>query len=121
MFTVTDVLLTAGVKFSVYAGREPRNVYVTAANQLIGSYRHLEALRASDNNYNGWDAHHVVEDDDLHRLGVARTHLRVSDQLCLLIPERAHVGRINSILRRENPTKYRAAPRYAALLQRHTR
>ena len=30
------------------------------------------------------------------------------DQLCVLLPERAHVGRVNSILRRENSTRYQA-------------
>jgi len=108
MFTVTDVLLTAGVKFSVYAGWQPGNVYITEANQLIGSYRDLEAFRASDNNYSGWHVHHVVEDDDLHRLGVSTHAPAYPNQLCVLIPERAHVGRINSILRRENPTRYHA-------------
>ena len=72
MFTVTDVLLTAGVKFSVYAGRVAGNVYITHANQLIGSYKDLEIFRTSDSNYSGWHVHHVVEDDDLYRLGVSK-------------------------------------------------
>jgi hypothetical protein len=103
-----DVLLTAGVKFSVYAGWPPGNVYATDANQLIGAYRDLQAFRASDSNYSGWQVHHVVEDDDLHCLGVSTHAPAYPDQLCVLIPERAHVGRINSILRRENPTRYHA-------------
>jgi hypothetical protein len=108
MFTVTDVLLTAGVKYSVYSGWPGGSIYITDANQLIGSYKDLEAFRASDNDYKGWHVHHVVEDDDLYRLGVSTYAPAYPNQLCVLIPERAHVGRINSILRRENPTKYQA-------------
>jgi hypothetical protein len=108
MFTVADVLLTAGVKFSVYTGWAGGDVYLTDANQLIGTYKNLEAFRASDSNYKGWHVHHVIEDDDLHRLGVTTHAPAYPDQLCVLIPERAHVGRVNSILRRENPTRYQA-------------
>jgi hypothetical protein len=111
MFNVTDILLTAGVKFSVYASYPAGNIYLTDANQLIGSYKNLQAFRQSASNYTGWHVHHIVEDDDLHRLGVT-THIPAyPDQLCVLIPERAHVGRINSILRRENPTRYQATGR----------
>ena len=35
MFTVPDVLLTAGVTFSVFTGWPAGNVYITDANQLI--------------------------------------------------------------------------------------
>ena len=108
MFSITAVLLTAGVKFSVYAGCPAGNVYLTDGNQLIGSYKNLEAFRAGDTAYAGWHVHHVVEDDDLQRLGVSAYAPAYPDQLCVLIPERAHVGRINSILRRENPTRYQA-------------
>ena len=108
MFMVTDILLSAGVSFSVYTGWAAGNVYITSANQLIGTYKNLDAFRKLDTNYAGWQAHHVVEDDDLHRLGGSTHAPAYEDQLCVLIPERAHVGRINSILRRENPTKYRA-------------
>jgi len=41
-------------------------------------------------------------------LGVSGHAPAYSDQLCVLLPERAHIGRINSILRRENSTKYQA-------------
>jgi hypothetical protein len=108
LFSVTEVLLTAGVKFSVYAGCPAGSVYLTNANQLIGTYKNLEAFRTGDGAYAGWHVHHVVEDDDLQRLGVSTHAPAYPDQLCVLIPERAHVGRINSILRRENPTRYQA-------------
>jgi hypothetical protein len=111
MFTVTEVLLTAGVKFSVYTGCPAGNVYLTDANQLIGAYKNLEAFRGYDRAYGGWHVHHVVEDDDLQRLGVSGHAPPYPDQLCVLIPERAHVGRINRNLRRENPTRYQASGR----------
>ena len=106
MFEVSDILLTAGVKFSVFTGWPAGNLYITTGNQLIGSYKNLNLFRKSTSNYTGWHVHHVVEDDDLQRLGVSSHAPAYEDQLCVLIPERAHVGRINSILRRENPTRY---------------
>jgi hypothetical protein len=111
MFAVTDVLLAAGVKFSVYTGYPFGNIYLSGANQLIGSYNNLKAFRKYDNAYKGWDVHHVVEDDDLQRLGVRAHAPAYPDQLCVLIPKQAHAGRINSILRRENPTRYEATGR----------
>jgi hypothetical protein len=108
MFTVQQVLLTAGVKFSKFAGCHAGNVYITSGHQLIGRYKDLEAFCKSTEDYAGWHVHHVVEDDDLNRLGVSGHAPTYADQLCVLFPERAHIGRINSVLRRENPTKYQA-------------
>jgi hypothetical protein len=39
----------------------------------------------------------------LDRLGISSLFPPEQDQICVLLPERAHVGRINSLLRRENP------------------
>ena len=111
MFNVTDVLLTAGVKFQVYPKWTAGNVYMTGANQLIGTFKNLGQFRDWDSSYKGWHRHHVVEDDDLQRLGVTISAPPYDDQLCVLLPERTHVGRINSILRRENPTKWQASGR----------
>ncbi len=104
MFTVSEVLLTAGVTFSAYPGWPAANVYLTENNQVIGSYRDLASFRAYETAYKGWHRHHIVEEDDLQRLGVANHAPAYEDQPCVLLPERAHVGRINSILRRANPT-----------------
>ena len=71
MFTVQQVLLTGGVKFSKYAGCHAGNVYITDGHQLIGKYKDLEAFRGTTEDYAGWHVHHVVEDDDLARLGVS--------------------------------------------------
>jgi hypothetical protein len=99
MFTVTEVLLTVGVKFHAY----PKGPPATYTNQLIGTFKNLGQFREWDSNYKGWHRHHVVEVDDLQRLGVAINAPPYDDQLCVLLPERAHVGRINAILRRESP------------------
>jgi hypothetical protein len=111
MFTVTEILLTAGVKFQVYPKWANGNVYMTDANQLIGTFKNLGQFRDSGISYKGWHCHHVAEVDDLQRLGVTISAPPYDDQLCVLLPERAHVGRINSILRRENPTKWQASGR----------
>jgi hypothetical protein len=112
MFTITEILLTAGVKYSVYTGWPAGNIYVTDANQLIGTWKDLDAYRKWDSKYGGdWQAHHVVEDDDLDRLGVRNHAAAYEDQLCVLLPKGAHEKRINSILRRENPTMYQATGR----------
>ncbi|HXT81831.1 MAG TPA: hypothetical protein VN702_19895 [Acetobacteraceae bacterium] len=108
MYTVPEILRTGRVKFRVFAGWSKGNVYVTKAGQLIGGYKNLGEYRDSDPNYKGWHCHHVVEADDLVRLGVVNHAPPYDEQLNVLLPERAHVGRINSILRKENPTRYQA-------------
>ena len=78
------------------------------------AYRNLQEPRRywdSEEAYKGWHCHHVVEADDLARLGVELFAPPYNDQLNVLLPEGAHVGRINSILRRENPTRYQATGR----------
>ncbi|MDT7953955.1 MAG: hypothetical protein RQ966_20875 [Acetobacteraceae bacterium] len=109
MFTVAEVLLTAGIPFTAFTPWPEGNVFLTKANQLIGGYKDLCRFRDRTASYKGWQSHHVVETDDLHRLGVASNAPSRDDQLCVLLPERAHIGRINSILRRENPTKWQAS------------
>lgn len=109
MYTVQNVLLIAGVKFSIFTRSAAGAVFLTGANQLVGTYAALRAYRASKRAYKGWQVHHVLEYDDLHRLGVQLSAPPYEEQFCVLIPKQAHVGRINSILRRENPTRYQAS------------
>jgi len=108
MYTIQEVLLIAGVSFSPYIPAKPGKVLITGANQLMSTYATLHAYQKSERDYKGWHAHHVLENDDLLRLGVHLSAPAYADQLCVLLPERAHVGRVNSILRRENPTRYQA-------------
>lgn len=101
--SVVQVLSLAGVLHERYARWPMGNVRLTAANQLIGTFDDLKRFRASDPHYLGWQAHHIVESQDLERLGVAARFPGRGQQICVLLPERAHIGRINGILRRQNP------------------
>ncbi len=103
MFSVSDVLLSAGVQHSVHYANPGCDVYLTKGNQLIGTFKGLADFRAFDSNYIGWHRHHIVEDQDWGRLGLNISVPPYEDQPCVLLPERAHVGRINSILQRYNP------------------
>jgi hypothetical protein len=78
-------------------------VYCTAAGQFIASYSDLKRFQSENRTYFGWHAHHIVESQDLQRLGVVDQSAPRNDQVCVLLPERSHIGRINSILRRQNP------------------
>jgi hypothetical protein len=91
MYTIPDILLVGGVSFQVYPKWAKGSVYLTEANQLVGTYRDLGEYRSSESNYKGWHCHHVVEADDLARLAVTNHAPSYDDQLNVLLPERAHV------------------------------
>jgi len=103
MYSVNLLLLRAGVRHERYSLWQPGTVFLTGANQLIGSYSDLRQFQQSDHNYFSWHAHHIVESQDLDRLGVSQSGPPREHQICVLLPERAHIGRINSILRAQNP------------------
>ena len=105
MTTVSGLLLLAGVKHASFRHPAVPGVFVTAGNQLIGTYTDLNRFRLTDKDYRGWHAHHVVEFQDIARLGVTRPVLAYEQQLCVLVPERAHLGRVNSILNSRNPNE----------------
>lgn len=109
---VAQVLITAAIKHQPFVMERNGTVIarllgvvVTTANQLLGSYADLKRFQRADSSgeYRGWQAHHIVEEQDLGRLGIAHLFPARDDQLCVLLPERAHIGRTNSILRRQNP------------------
>ena len=77
--------------------------------------------RYNTGEYRGWQAHHVVEKQDLGRLGVAHLFPPENDQLCVLLPERTHIGRINSVLRRQNPLGVQASARELLIPHGYTR
>ncbi|HEX6013210.1 MAG TPA: hypothetical protein VFY87_15700, partial [Geminicoccaceae bacterium] len=117
---VAQVMASARIKHEPFAMKRngvviarPAGVVMTAANQLLGSYADLRRFQVTDitGEYRGWQAHHVVEKQDLDRLGVAHLFPPENDQLCVLLPERAHIGRINSVLRRQNPLGVQAGAR----------
>ena len=109
MLTVSELLDRAGIKYEPYAPAKVLPVYLTLGNQLIGTYAVLESYRTLDGTpkgnhwHQGWQAHHVVEKQDLARLQVEHLAASSDDQLCVLLPERAHIGRINSRLRKLRP------------------
>lgn len=90
------------------------DVVCSRGNQLFGPYSSLETFRSVYRDklgrrpYDGWEVHHVVEDQDLHRLGIAQHFPVYRQQLCVILPRSAHVDRINNILRNRNPSRYSA-------------
>jgi len=107
MYTVTQVLSSAGVKFGKYSKFPAGGVFLTQSNQLIGTYSDLRRFQRSEPAYLGWEVHHIVEAQDLERLRVKYPPPPYELQICVLLPERAHTGRINSVLRSQNPTSVR--------------
>ena len=107
MSHVTEILISASIRFETMPGRP--GIYLTAANQLIGEYGVVRRLKTLDRVYNGWEAHHVVEKQDLDQLGVSKKAPPAKSQLSVLLPRAAHVERINNVLRNRNPSRYTAS------------
>lgn len=86
MYTVTQLLASSGVHYRRLPGSLD-GVFLTAGNQLIGTYAALRRYQAFNHqHYFGWDAHHVVEAQDLARLGVQHHVPPYNEQICVLIP-----------------------------------
>lgn len=100
---VQQLLSKAGIRFQKFPYGPAGGVFLTAGNQLIGSYADLKRFQAGNRDYAKWHAHHVLEFQDLERTG-ARVAVPRDQQLCVLLPEAAHSGRINGVLRRLNPS-----------------
>jgi hypothetical protein len=100
---VESVLQASRVRFREYRCNSPYPIWLTSANQLMSSYSALSRFATVDHHYAGWHAHHVVEAQDLERLGVAGKFPMYSEQLTVLLPQAAHIKRINSALRLEAP------------------
>lgn len=105
--TVPDILTAASVSHRPYSRCPGAGVYITTANQLIGTYDDLDRLRSLPGIgrewYGGWERHHIVEEQDLTRLGVAERFPPRSQQICVMLPPAAHRKRVNSMLRGANP------------------
>lgn len=100
----TDVAATildaAGVKHATFWASGELSVYVSDANQLFAEKRVFDSRQFRKNEaYAAWEAHHVVEAQDLQRLGVAFKLPRYDEQTCVLLPAGGHRGRINARLR----------------------
>lgn len=103
MNSVAAILQLAQIQFEQFSQAAPTPIYLSAGNQLFGTFTDLSRFRDCTPDYRGWHAHHVVETHDLRRLGIATQSPVRELQLCVLLPEAAHIGRINSVLRREVP------------------
>jgi hypothetical protein len=103
MLSVQQILARSGAAFEPYSQYRRGDVYLTAGNQLIGAFRSLKTFQGTVADYTNWQAHHIVETVDLDRLDITTKFPGREDQICVLLPERAHIGRVNSILRTENP------------------
>lgn len=105
MLSVPEILKLAEISHETFGPAGTKPVFLTAGNQLIGTFKNLSAFRDSTKDYHGWHAHHVVETHDLGRLNVTTAAPSRKDQLCVLLPERAHIGRVNSLLRTNQPIR----------------
>ena len=100
---VESILQVSRVRYRVYLCNSPSPIWLTSANQLMASYSALTRFATVDKNYRGWHAHHVVEVQDLERLGVAGKFPPYQEQLTVLLPQAAHIKRVNSVLRNQAP------------------
>jgi hypothetical protein len=113
MFSSRAILSAAGITFSPF--EKFSEIFCSRGNQLFGPYATLSSFRISYRSgpglppYSGWEVHHVVEDQDLTRLGIAPQFPPYQQQLCVILPRAAHVDRINNILRNRNPSRYSAS------------
>jgi hypothetical protein len=106
-----ELLELAGIGYQPYSAPKAKGIYVTSGNQLVGTYADERVFVVANGAYRGWQAHHVVESQDLARLNIHVVSPPRGGQLCVLLPERAHIGRINSILRSLVPLREFATPR----------
>ena len=104
---VENILKESRVRYREYQCNSPQPIWLTAGNQLMSSYGALSRFATVDRHYRGWHAHHVVEAQDLDRLGVAAKLPAYDQQVTVLLPQAAHIQRVNSVLRNQTP-KYAA-------------
>ena len=105
---VERILKDSRVRYREYRCNSPSPIWLTSGNQLMSSYSALSRFATVDRHYRGWHAHHVVEAQDLERLGVAAKFPAYEEQLAVLLPQAAHIRRVNSVLRNH-------APKYAVI------
>lgn len=100
---VEGILRESHVRYTEYHCNSPFPIWLTSANQLISAYSALTRFATVDPHYRGWHAHHVIEFQDLERLGVAGKFPLYDEQLAVLLPQAAHIRRVNSVLRNQAP------------------
>lgn len=94
---VESILKDSRVRYREYRCNSPAPIWLTAGNQLLSSYAALSRFATVDRHYRGWHAHHVVEAQDLERLGVDEKFPAYEQQLTVLLPQLAHIQRVNSV------------------------
>jgi hypothetical protein len=115
--TVYDILSAAAVSTRPYPAVPGAGIYRSDAGQLFGTYadlvraQTLPQLGSASWPYRGWHRHHIVEFQDLERLGVAARFPAYDRQLCVLIPQSAHIERVNSVLNYSNPQGVQVTPK----------
>ncbi len=107
---VESILKDSRVPYREYRCNSPSPIWLTAGNQLLSSYSALSRFATVDRHYRGWHAHHVVEAQDLDRLGVSAKFPPYQEQLTVLLPQPAHIQRVNSVLRNQAPKHAVMAP-----------
>jgi len=100
---VESILKGSRVRYREYRCNSPKPVWLTSGNQLMSSYIALSRFATVDPHYRGWHAHHVVEAQDLERLGISGKFPRYEEQVTVLLPQAAHIKRVNSALRNQAP------------------
>ena len=95
-----ELLRASGITFAPFAASR---VFISPASQLFGPYANLKDWQATTAAYFRWEAHHVLEKDDIKRLGAQHRFPSSNEQLCVLLPSSAHRERINQVLRSANP------------------
>jgi hypothetical protein len=103
MYTITQILAAAGIVSETWT-KGNVTARLTAGHQLIGTYADLTKFRTANQEYTGWDVHHIFEALDVERLGLTRFSPAYQQQICVLLPAKEH-HRMNSVLRHRNPTK----------------
>lgn len=111
MITSKQILNVAQIQHEPYQDSDGYEIYITAGNQLVSTHKMLSEFRSQSKFYKGWQSHHILETQDLNRLHITQLAPDRDNQFCVLLPERAHIGRINSVLRRQAPIGVVLPPR----------
>jgi hypothetical protein len=103
----------SGLSVSVFWQAGENKVYLTQANQLIGSHRSLIAFRAAHKKeYARWHSHHIIEEVHLKNLGIRSSFPGRDDLPCVLLPRKGHSGRLRTILGQADTLKLSKAELY---------
>lgn len=100
---VEGILKDSRVRYREYRCNSPSTIWLTSGNQLISSYSALSRFATVDRHYRGWQAHHVVEANDVERFGIAAKLPPYEQQLTVLLPLTAHIQRKNTSFRNQAP------------------